>query len=305
VTLYIVWGSTYLAIRVGVRTLPPLAMASIRFLIAGAVLYVFAIRAGDRQGDRPSVAHWRSALVVGGLLLAGGNGGVSIGERFVSSGLAALLVATVPLWIVLFGHFSGAERLTRRVGLGIVVGFAGMGLLAQSAGREPSQLFGIVALLLAALAWAAGSDYARRAPLPRRPLVSTAMQMLAGGALLGVLAIFTGDWARFPFQHMDGAAIASVAYLVVFGSLIGFSSYVYLLKVAGPAVVSTYAFVNPVVAVALGAAFLGEAVTGRTLLAGGVIVAAVALIVSGRFIRLPRRASRKQPAEACAGTVAG
>jgi len=280
VAVYIVWGSTYLAIRVTVRTIPPLLSASIRFLIAGAVLYLLTFRRGDAAGDRPRPVHWRTAFIIGAAMLFGGNGLVSIAEQRVPSSLAALIIASVPLWMVLIRGLVLRERVRLLEVAGLVIGFGGIVLLADPFGEGGGDLVGIGTLLVAALCWAGGSLYARRAPLPARPLVGTAMEMLAGGAVLAVIGTATGEWRGFDPGAVSLESLLALGFLIVFGSLVGFASYVWLLRVTSTSLVSTYAYVNPVVAVLLGWAILGEAVTARTLMAGAVIVAAVALIVS-------------------------
>jgi drug/metabolite transporter (DMT)-like permease len=281
--VYIVWGSTYLAIRVAVETIPPFLSASIRFLIAGAILYPIAIRLGDRTGDRPTRRHWRSAAIIGGALLVGGNGMVVWAEQTVPSGIAALIVATVPLWIVLVAGLVLRERTTWREILGIVIGFAGIVLLVGPAGADIDlDLIGAGAVVVASLSWALGSLYARRAPLPKRPLVGVAMEMLAGGGILLAVAAATGELGNVRLADFTLASTLAVAYLVVFGSLVGFAAYAWLLRVARTSLVATYAYVNPVIAVFLGWAILNEQVTVRTLIAGLVIVGAVALIVSAK-----------------------
>jgi drug/metabolite transporter (DMT)-like permease len=282
VAVYLVWGSTYLAIRVTIRTIPPLLSASIRFLIAGAVLYLLTIRRGDAGGDRPRAIHWRTAFIIGAAMLFGGNGLVSIAEQRVPSGLAALILASIPLWMVVIRALVLRERVRWVEVAGLVIGFGGIVLLADPFGAGGADLVGVATLLVAALCWAAGSLYARSAPLPARPLVGTAMEMLAGGLVLGIVATATGEWSGFDPGAISLESLLGLGFLIVFGSLVGFASYVWLLRVTRTSLVSTYAYVNPVVAVLLGWAILGETVTVRTGIAGAVIVAAVALIVSAR-----------------------
>jgi drug/metabolite transporter (DMT)-like permease len=280
--IYFFWGTTYLAIRVGVRTMPPFLMASVRFLIAGAILYVFAIRTGDRTGDRPTRAHWRSAAIIGTALLLGGNGLVSWAELRVPSGLASLVIATVPFWLVLLARLILKERVSLREWLGIAVGFGGLFLLINPSGGGRIDLNGAGLLVIASILWAAGSLYSRNAPLPSRPLVGTAMEMLCGGVALGVVGIAAGELGRVDISAISLESLLGLGWLIVFGSLVGFTAYVWLLRVTRTSLVGTYAYVNPVVAVLLGWAMLGEPITARTLLAGGVILVAVALIVSAR-----------------------
>jgi drug/metabolite transporter (DMT)-like permease len=280
--IYVVWGSTYLAIRVAVETLPPLLMASVRFLVAGAALYAWSIRRGDREGDRPGPAQWRAATIVGGLLLLGGNGGVVLAEQHIPSGVAALLVATVPLWMVLIGRVAYRERTTVQELVGVVMGFGGLVLLAGLPGPGSFHAFGTSAIIFAALSWAVGSMYARKAPLPARPLVSTAMQMLAGGVLLGLAGIVAGEIGDVELARVSLRSVLGLAYLIVFGSWVGFTAYAWLLRVARTSLVATYAYVNPVVAVFLGWMILDERINAATVVAGLVIVVAVALIVTAR-----------------------
>lgn len=280
--VYIIWGSTYLAIRVVVETMPPFLSAGARFLVAGGFLYAWAIRRGDREGDRPTLIQWRSAAIIGGALLFGGNGMVQWGEQSVPSGIAALLIATVPIWMAVIGGLMLRERTSIREVLGILVGFGGVALLIGPVGGGGFDTVGIGAILLAALSWASGSLYARRAPLPSRPLVGVAMEMLAGGLILVLVGAVTGEIGEVDPASFSTASWVGLAYLVVFGSLAGFVAYAWLLRVARTSLVATYAYVNPVIAVLLGWWILGEAVTVRTLLAGLIIVGSVALIVSAR-----------------------
>lgn len=282
VAVYLAWGSTYLAARIAVRTAPPFLSSSVRFLIAGVLLYAWASRRGDRRGDRPTLRQWGAAAVIGGALLVGGVGMVTWAVQTVPSGIAALIVATVPLWMVIIRGSALRERVTWREVLGIAVGFAGIALLVRpsSAGRlDPA---GIAAILVSTVSWASGSLYARRAPLPARPLVGTAMAMLAAGVLAALVGIAAGEVGAVRLADLSVESILAVGYLIVVGSWVGFAAYTWLLRVARTSLVSTYAYVNPVVAVFLGWAILRESVTLRTLLAGAVIVLAVALIVSGR-----------------------
>jgi drug/metabolite transporter (DMT)-like permease len=283
-TVYVVWGSTYLGIRVAIETLPPLLMSGVRFLTAGALLYAFSIRRGDRAGDRPGRAQWRAAAVVGGALLLCGNGGVAWGEQYVASGLASLLIATVPLWMVLFAWLLLGERLTWPARAGVTIGFTGLVVLVAPGRGEAASGFPLwptLVMLAGAACWGWGSVHARRAALPSRPLVSTSMQMLAGGALQVVAGIATGELARVDLGAVSGRSLAAVGYLIGFGSLLAFTAYAWLLRNVRTSLASTYAYVNPVVAVALGWAVLGEPVSLRSVVAGGVILAGVALIVRG------------------------
>jgi drug/metabolite transporter (DMT)-like permease len=280
--VYVAWGGTYLAIRVAIETLPPLLMASVRFLVAGALLYGWAVRRGDREGDRPTARQWRAAAIIGVALLLGGNGFVVLAEQRVASGIAALLVATVPLWMVVLATLVLRERVRWLEWLGLVVGFGGLALMAFPSGPQPLDPLGIGMVVFASVSWAAGSLYARRAPMPSRPLVGVAMEMLTGGVALGIAGILAGELGDVHPERFSFESILGLLYLIVMGSWVAFSAYVWLLRVARTSLVSTYAYVNPIVAVLLGWLILSEPITARTLVAGLVILVGVALIVSAR-----------------------
>ena len=281
-TVYILWGSTYLGIKYAIDTIPPILMGSVRFLIAGGVLYLLAIRTGDTRGDRLGSRQWIAALVIGGLMLVGGNGGVILAEQYAPTGVVALLVATAPLWMAVIDRVAFGRRLPALVIVGLVIGFGGVAFLIGSPGAGHINLFGAALALAAPLCWATGSVFTRHVRLPSRPLVAAAMEMLWAGLLFGIASILTGELGRVHWQHVSTTSIVALLYLIVFGSLIGFSAYVWLLRSAPLSLVSTYAYVNPVVAVILGAIFVGEAITARLVIAGGIIIAAVALIVVAR-----------------------
>lgn len=279
--VYIIWGSTYLAIRFAIQTLPPFFMAGARFIVAGAILYAWA---RWRGAEKPEKRHWVSTGIIGGLLLLGGNGGVVWAEQKVPSGLAALMVATVPLWMVILDWARrGGTHPGGRAVAGLALGFCGVAVLAMQGGAGVATRVapaGAVALGIATLSWAIGSLYSRRAALPRSSLLATAMEMLAGGALLFIAGLATGEAARFSVGAVDARSALSLLYLTVFGSLVGFSAYIYLLKVSTPARVSTYAYVNPVIAVFLGWSLGGEPVSVPMLVSAAVIIASVALITT-------------------------
>jgi drug/metabolite transporter (DMT)-like permease len=278
--VYIVWGSTYLAIRFAIETLPPFLMAGSRFLFAGTLLYGWA---RFRGAPRPSLVHWRSAVLIGAFLLLGGNGGVVWAEQRVDSGLAALLVSTEPLWIVLlFWLRPGGQRPMARVFGGLLLGFAGLLLLVKPSSTGGIDPVGATVLVLASLSWAWGSLYGQRAKLPDSPLMTTGMQMLGGGALMLLMSTALGEPARFEPSEVTLRSMLALGYLVVFGSLVAFTAYIWLLRVASPVLVSTYAYVNPVVAVFLGWALAGEPVTAGTLAGAAVILSGVALITSSQ-----------------------
>jgi drug/metabolite transporter (DMT)-like permease len=293
--VYVVWGSTYLAIRVTIETLPPMLSASLRFLVAGSLLYTFAIRRGDRETDRPGWPQWRSAAIVGGLLFLGGNGGVVWAEQRIPSGIAALVVATVPLWMALIGFVALRERLPRIAVAGLVVGFAGTALLIRPTGEGGVDTVGALVVVGGSLCWAIGSLYSRRAPLPARPLVSASMQLLCGGAILGVVGVAGGEFGRIEPSAFSRSSVLALCYLIVFGTLAAFPCYTWLLRSAPTSVVSTYAYVNPVVAVALGWAFADEHVEPITIVAGAIIVTAVAMIVTARRSSEPGEVAAGMP----------
>lgn len=282
--VYVVWGSTYLAIRVGVETMPPLLLAGVRYLLAGAVLYPIAIRLGGqdvRKTDRSGRRQWAAAALVGTLLLAIGNGGVSYAEQTVSSGLAAMLVATVPLWMV------GADRLVnrRRVGrlarVALVVGLVGVAILARL-GTSSGAVGGMVVLLMASASWGLGSVLSGRLALPARALVGAAMEMLVGGGVLLLASAVAGEWAELRVDQVSPASLIALLYLIGPGSLLALSAYVLALQRLPTSTVATYAYVNPVVAVALGALLLDEVVTASMLVGATVVLVAVALTLTAR-----------------------
>jgi drug/metabolite transporter (DMT)-like permease len=294
--VYVVWGSTYLGILYAIETIPVFLSMGIRFLLAGALLYAFSIRRGDRAGDRPGRTQWLAAAVVGGFLFVGGNSMVAWAETRVDTGVAALLIAAVPLWVALFDRIANGQRLTRQTILGLIVGFAGVALLAWPSGSGRLDVLGALALLVSGITWAIGSLYARRAPLSRRPLVNSSMQMLTGGALLMVVAAASGELTQV--QQPSLRSVLAMAYLIVVGAIVAFSAYSWLVRSVPMALASTYAYVNPVVAVFLGWAILSEPLTARTVAAGAIILGAVALIIT------PSRGARRQPVPAAVGARA-
>jgi drug/metabolite transporter (DMT)-like permease len=299
--IYLVWGSTYLAISYAVQTLPPFLMAGVRFLVAGGALYVWAL---VRGAARPTRFEWKGAAIIGALLLLGGNGGVVWAEMRIPSGLAALLVATVPLWMVLIEWWGGGAGPGRSVVAGLAVGFVGLALLigpADFMGGVPVDPLGTAAVIAGSLCWAFGSVAARRVRLPSSPILGTGMEMLAGGALLLLAGSATGEWGRLELSAVSRESVLALLYLITIGSWIGFTAYVWLLRHVEVSKVSTYAYVNPVVAVVLGWAIAGEPLSPRMLLATFVIVVGVVFITTGR-----RRPSieRAETAPATAGAEA-
>lgn len=278
--MYILWGSTYLAIKFAIATVPPLSMAAVRFLVAGAILYGWGRWRGE---PTPSRAEWRSAAVIGALLLLIGNGGLVWAEQRVPTSLAALLIATEPSWVVLLNLFRpGSRRPGAAVIVGLLAGLVGVYLLIGGGGKVGDggvDLLGAAAVVGGALSWAAGSLYAIKAPRPRSAAMSSGTQMLAGGAWLALASAVTGEWHRIVPSAISSSSILAMLYLIVFGSLVGFTAYGYLIAHTTPARASTYAYVNPAVAVLLGWLILGERLTGWALLGAAVIVGSVVLIV--------------------------
>jgi drug/metabolite transporter (DMT)-like permease len=277
--VYVIWGSTYLARRFAIETLPPFSMAGARFLLAGALLLGWA---RIRGVGMPSRGQLRHAAVVGGLLLFGGNGAVVWAEQWVPSGLVALLVATVPFWMVLL-DWTWAKGARPGIGIwvGIVWGLGGVALLVsgeEMGGGTALQLAGGLVVLGGALSWAAGSIYARTARIPTAPRLATALQMLWGGAFLLLAGGLTGEWTDWDPAGTSARSLLALAYLVVFGSLVAFAAYIWLLGATTAARVSTYAYVNPVVALMLGWALAGEPFTARTAYAATIILSAVVLL---------------------------
>ncbi len=283
--VYVCWGGTYLAMRFGVETIPPFLMAGSRFVLAGGLMYLAARRRGEA---RPAPGDWLKATGLGLLLLTGGNGGVVWAAKMVPSSLAALLVATSPLWMVTLNWLWLKDaRPGFMTWSGVVLGLAGIGLLAggESAflGAGPVDPFWAAVLTGAAFLWGLGSVAARKARLPVSAVMSTAMQMLGGGAALLVLGAAAGEWGQLTVAAVSLKSFLSFAYLVVFGSLVGFSAYVWLLNNASPVLASTYAYVNPVVAMLLGAVLGGEALGGRTIMSAAVIVFSVILLTASQM----------------------
>ena len=277
--VYVIWGSTYLAIRFAIETMPPFLMASTRFLVAGAILYAWTMARG---APRPTRVNWKAAIIIGAMLLAAGNGAVVWSELRVPSGVVALVVAVVPLWMVLIDwRFGSRRRPTGLVIGGVLLGLLGLFMLIGPGallGDGQIDTLGMVVVMMGSLSWAAGSIYARSAPLPKLQLQGAAMEMLAGGALLGLFGIALGEPGQVVWSQIDLKSLLSVLYLIFFGSLVAYSAYIYLLGATTAARVATYAYVNPVVAVLLGWAFADEALTPRMLVAAAVIIAAVAVI---------------------------
>ncbi|MEO7723478.1 MAG: EamA family transporter [Chthoniobacterales bacterium] len=281
--IYTIWGSTYLGILLAIQTIPPLLMAGVRFFLAGVIMYLIALWQG---APKSSLAEWRTALIVGACLLFFGNGSVTIAEQWVPSGLASLLVATVPIFIALLAWMTGsAPRPGPLAMLGLAGGFAGVGilvgpaLLAPPGGSRYAGL-GMLILLFGSLLWSVGSLYSRRASNSRSPFLSSAQTMLCGGGLMIIAGLAHGEARQFHLSQITAVSLGAFAYLVIIGAVVGYTSFIYLLRHCDPSKVATYAYVNPVVAVLLGAFFAGETLSLRTAIAAGVIVGSVALVIT-------------------------
>jgi len=290
ISLYIVWGSTYLAIRFVVETMPPFMYASLRFFTAGAILFIWRLAAGD---EMPTWSNWKSTAIVGSLLLLGGNALIALAEKNVPSGVAALMVGTSPFWLTLFEALrANGTKPTWQTVLGLVIGFAGVFLLIGPAGITGStQKFEPLSILLMCVApmlWSLGSIYARGADMPKSGLMSTGMQMLASSIPLLVVSVVTGELHGFSFAQVSTHSWLGLAYLITFGSLVGFVSYGWLLHNAPLSLTSTFAYVNPVVAVILGWLLAHEALNARVVAASSIIVGSVI------FINWSRQAAAKK-----------
>lgn len=293
--LYIVWGSTYLAIRFSVETIPPFLHAALRFLVSGAILYAWRRMAGD---PAPTLSQWKSTAIVGTALLLGGNGLVAWAEQSVPSGIAALMITTSPFWLVLFESMrAGGTKPTWQAILGLVIGFGGVFLLVgpkEITGSEVSfSTLGIVLLLLAPFFWSLGSIYAKGADMPKSTLLGTGMEMLTGAVALFLVSAVKGELNGFNLGSVSMRSWLGLTYLITFGSLIGFVSYGWLLHNAPVSLMSTYAYVNPVVAVLLGNLLADEPLNGRILVAAAIIIGSVVIINSARQSRV-----RAEPVQA-------
>ncbi len=280
-SVYVFWGGTYLAMRFAIETLPPFFMAGTRFLIAGLILFLIDHFRGT---PLPTLRQWKTAGITGALLLLGGNGSVVWAQQFVPSGLTAIIVAAVPLWMALFAWIApGGRRPSSLAALGLLLGFGGIVLLIvgnsnAKISTDAVPWFGYATLALGSVSWSLGSLYSRRAAMPVSPWTSIAMQMIAGGALLWFAGLGAGEWVALDLSHVSVRSLLAFAYLIFFGSLVGFSAYVWLLQATTPALASTYAYVNPIIAVFLGWAFANEKFTFVDAIASGLIVCSVAII---------------------------
>lgn len=282
-SIYTIWGSTYLAIRYAVETIPPFIMGGMRFVVSGALLYAWA---RHRGASRPTRRHWRNAIIAGGLLLLGGNGAVVWAEQFVPSGLTALLVSILPFWLVIIEWVRPPrQRPHGAVLIGLIIGFIGIVVLVgpgNIGGHGDVRPIGAVVLILGSLSWAIGSFFSRDADLPHSGLLTTGMEMLGGGTLMLIAGALSGELSHFDIHLVSRASEVGLIYLITFGSLLGFTSYIWLLDKVSPAHLGTYAYVNPIVAVILGWAIASEKLSLRTAVAAAIVICAVALITTAR-----------------------
>ena len=281
--IYVIWGTTYLAIRIAIETIPPFLMAGTRFLIAGSLLFIFLLLRGV---PIPRRFHWRSIIIVGALLLLGGNGLVTWSEQEIPSGMAALIVATVPIWMMLFEWLIFRGRApTKQIVIGIFIGFLGIFLLVgpgQLMGNTEFGTVSLMVLMMAPILWSFGSLYSRKVKLPDNVFMSTAAEMLAGGIILLVVGLVVGETSQLNISQFSLRSMGAMLYLTVFGSIVAFTAYVWLLKTVQPSKVATYTYVNPVIAVFLGWFILNEAITPLTIIAIVAIVLSVVLITTQR-----------------------
>ncbi len=281
-TLYVVWGSTYVGILFAIETLPPYVMGALRFALSGGIMLAWSV--ARNPGSRPSWPEVRDAAIVGAFLLGGGMGLVAVAEQTIPSSIAALLIALLPAWLVVLGRIFVGETITRPVAFGIAIGLVGVAILAGPwEAKGALDPIGLAAILGSPILWATGSIFSAHKATPAAdPIRGIAIQMLSGSAVMVVLGLVVGDFARFDPSAVSSKSLLAVAYLVVIGSIVGYSSYIWLLRNAPLAKIGTYAYVNPVVAFILGAFLANEPITPRTVGAAVVIVFAVALIVTAR-----------------------
>jgi drug/metabolite transporter (DMT)-like permease len=284
-TIYVVWGTTYLGIRVGVETIPPFFLSGTRYILAGLILFGWVALRGGLKGGWPTRRMWLSALITGTGLVAFGNGALSWAEQYLPSGPAAIFIATVPLWMIAMARVFQGEAIRPLAAAGLGLGLAGLVVLVGPAALQGGPVIAMLACLLAALGWAAATVYSRSAPFPDNPFQVAGMQMFAGGVVVFLFSLVSGDAARFSLAAVSVRSELAFVYLLLVGAVLGFGVYIWLVKVAPLPLLGTYAYVNPVVAVVLGHFLLGEAVSLRTLLGGGVIILGVALIVASQSRR--------------------
>ena len=283
--IYLIWGSTYLAIRLGVETIPPFLMAGVRFVFGGMIFYLWG---KAKKAESPKPKHWISTSIVGLLLLVGGNGLVSWAEEVVPSGITALIIAMVPMWIVLVDWIRpGGNRPRQAVVIGLILGFIGVGALINPTnvgGLAEIDHFGAMLLILATIFWASGSVYSKYAEMPKSQFVSSGMQMFSGGVVLLILSLLTGEFSELQIQDVTSISILSLVYLITLGS-VGYGAYIWLLKVTDPSKVATYAYVNPVIALVLGNMIASEPISSWTIICSIIILTAVIIIITARSKR--------------------
>lgn len=273
--VYIVWGATYLAIRIAVETIPPFLMAGSRFMTAGLALYIVLRANGVKH---PTRLHWKSAFIIGGLLLFGGNGAVSWAEQYVASSLAAVLIATIPLWVAIYEWLQGKYPGNRAVA-GLIIGFGGVTFLINPLNMDSdSNLLAMIVILAASAIWAYGTVYARNAPLPKSAFMSVSMEMIAGGGLLLILSGLSGEFFAFQPDAISTESLAGLGFLIVFGSIVAFTAFFWLIKEVGPGKATTNAYVNPVVAVFLGWSIGNEPLTANIVIGAALTIGAVVLM---------------------------
>ena len=299
VTVYVVWGSTFIALAIVVRDLPPFLAMAIRHLVAGGILLAIALSRGDRAGDRIGRRQIVAGFIFGGLLFVTGHGALAWAQQTVPAGVAALLVGTIPIWMALFDRAAFGRRLQRSAYAGIALGFAGLAFLFDPFGESSVDRLGALVIVLSAMCWAAGSLYSRGAPLPRRPLVSAGLASLCGGILLAGSSAIAGEFGEAVWTS---DALLALGYLIVAGSLVGFTAYAWLLRSAPTSLVSTYAYVNPIVAVALASVLLDESITLQIVVAGAAVLVSVAMILrsSGTSLEPGRGLRTRRPVAASA-----
>ncbi|MFT3743296.1 MAG: EamA family transporter [Pyrinomonadaceae bacterium] len=292
--VYLIWGSTYLAIKYAIETMPTFLMAGVRFLVAGGILYGVARLSPGYE--KPKAVHWRTSFIVGALLLGVGNGAVVVGEHYISSSMTALLIASNPFWMVTLGWlFMGRGKPNYKVSLGLLVGFIGVAMLIlgrpDASSTGDSQWLGIVLIVIATIGWAFGSLYGATAPTAKSNILAAGMQMLAGGLILTVVSAIAGEWQRFDYHAISNVSWIAFLYLIFVGALVAYTAYSWLMQNASPSAVSTYAYVNPVVAVFLGWAIAGETLSAQMLLGAAVIVVSVMLVTANNR----KKPQTKQP----------
>lgn len=284
--VYVIWGSTYLAIKYAIETMPTFLMAGVRFLVAGAILYAAARLSPGYE--KPKAVHWRTAIIVGTLLLGIGNGAVVVAEHYISSSMTALLIASNPFWMVTIGWlFMGRGKPSIKIAIGLLIGFVGVALLIlgspnADAAAGGSQWFGITMVMVATIGWAFGSLYGATASTAKSNVLAAGMQMLSGGLVLTVVSAISGEWQKFDYRTVSSVSWIALAYLIFVGALVAYTAYSWLIQNASPSAVSTYAYVNPVVAVFLGWVIAGESLTGQMLVGAAVIVVSVMLVTTNK-----------------------